>query len=152
MRGRPAPILFLARAVELLGKPRVTLIVLFFLTPFLGGSGLLSTAAKPNVTVIYVGASDCPPCRLWHRDYLPRFATSGEFSRLTYREVLSPKLFTLMDDAYWPEDLRRYRGRLDRRSGVPLWFVVVEGRIALVGVGLHQWQDLVAPKVSSLLR
>jgi hypothetical protein len=139
-------------SVELFGKLRITLAVLVALTPLLTGSGLLSLAARPNVTVIYVGASDCPPCRLWSRDYLPRFAASDEFSRLTFREVLAPKLFTLMDDAYWPQDLRRYRERLDGHSAVPLWFVVVEDQIALVGVGLRQWEHQVVPKVNSLLR
>lgn len=134
------------------GKSRVTLAVLLFLTPLLTGSGLQSVAARPNVAVIYVGASDCPPCRLWSRNYMPRFAASEEFSRLTYREVLAPKLFMVMDDAYWPQDLRRYRDRLDGRSAVPLWFVVVEDRVALVGVGLRQWEDQVVPKVNSLLR
>ena len=134
------------------GKSRVTLAVLLFLTPLLTGSGLQSVAARPDVAVIYVGASDCPPCRLWSRNYMPRFAASEEFSRLTYREVLAPKLFMVMDDAYWPQDLRRYRDRLDGRSAVPLWFVVVEDRVALVGVGLSQWEDQVVPKVNSLLR
>jgi len=136
----------------LFGKSRVTLAVLLFLTPLLTGSGLQSVAARPNVAVIYVGASDCPPCRLWSRNYMPRFAASEEFSRLTYREVLAPKLFMMMDDAYWPQDLRRYRDRLDGRSAVPLWFVVVEDQVALVGVGLRQWEDQVVPKVNSLLR
>lgn len=134
------------------GKSRITLAVLLALTPLLAGSGLQSVAARPNVAVIYVGASDCPPCRVWSRDYLPRFAASDEFSRLTFREVLAPKLFTLMDDAYWPQDLRRYRERLDRRLAVPLWFVVVEDQVALVGVGLRQWEHQVVPKVNSLLR
>jgi len=136
----------------LFGKSRVTLAVLLFLTPLLTGSGLQSVAARPNVAVIYVGASDCPPCRLWSRNYMPRFAASEKFSRLTYREVLAPKLFMVMDDAYWPQDLRRYRDRLDGRSAVPLWFVVVEDQVALVGVGLRQWEDQVVPKVNSLLR
>jgi hypothetical protein len=133
-------------------KSRIALAVLICLTPLLSGSGLQSVAAGPNVTVIYVGAGDCRPCRLWSRDYLPRFAASREFSKLTYKEVLAPKLFTLMNDAYWPQDLRKYRDKLDQRSAVPLWFVVIEDRVALVAVGLRQWEDQVVPKVNSLLR
>jgi hypothetical protein len=142
----------LVESIELFGKSRITLAVLLALTPLLTGSGLQRVIARPNVAVIYVGARDCPPCRLWSRDYLPRFAASDEFSRLTFREVLAPKLFTLMDDAYWPQDLRQFRERLDGRSAVPLWFVVVEDQVALTGAGLRQWEDRVVPKVNSLLR
>lgn len=133
-------------------KSRLTLAVLVCLTPFLSGSGLQSAAARPNVTLIYVGASDCRPCRLWSHDHLPRFAASREFARLTYREVLAPKLFTLMNDDNWPQDLRDYRNKLDRRAAVPLWFLVVEDQVALVAAGLRQWEDRVVPKVRSLLR
>lgn len=133
-------------------KSCVTMLVLVCLAPFLGGSGPQRAPARPNVTLIYVGADDCPPCRRWSSDHLPRFTASDAFARLTYRRVVAPTLFTLMNDAYWPQDLRDYRNKLDRRSGVPLWFVVVDDRIALVAAGLHQWEDRVVPKVNSLLR
>ena len=105
-----------------------------------------------DLAVVYVGAEDCGPCQVWRRDHLPKFAASAEFSRLTYREVLSPKLFQLLDDTYWPEELRRYRDRLDQRSGVPLWFVVANGNIAVTAQGLSQWQATALPTIRSLAR
>lgn len=134
------------------GKRGIIVAILLFLTPALTGSEPQHAAAKPSVTLVYVGARDCSPCRLWHRDYLPRFTTSYEFANLTYRAILAPKLFTLMDDANWPTDLRQYRERLDLRSAVPLWFVLVQDKVVLVGMGLGQWDNLVVPSIRSLLR
>jgi hypothetical protein len=114
------------------------------------GPGRAETAA--NVLVIYVGATDCAPCRSWRRDRWPQFAASSDFKRLAYREVTSPKLFDLLNDDYWPEDLRRYRKTLDQTAGVPLWFIVTDGEVALTARGLREWDDLALPIITSLVR
>ena len=104
-----------------------------------------------NVTVIYVGANDCAPCRSWRRDRWPKFSASPEFSRLTYREVTASRLFDLLKDENWPEDLRRYRDALDRSAGVPLWFIVADDKPALMVRGLREWSELAVPKIKSLI-
>jgi hypothetical protein len=104
-----------------------------------------------QVTVIYVGADDCAPCRIWRRDRLPTFTGSPEFKRLIYREVTSPKLFDLLNDEHWPDDLRRYRDTLDKTAGVPLWFIVADDKMALTARGLREWSDLAVPKIRSML-
>jgi hypothetical protein len=104
-----------------------------------------------QVTVIYVGADDCAPCRIWRRERLPTFAGSPQFKQLTYREVSSPRLFDLLNDEHWPDDLRQYRDTLDRSAGVPLWFVVADGRTALTARGLREWGELAMPKIRSML-
>ena len=107
--------------------------------------------APANVTVIYVGANDCAPCRIWRRDRWPQFSASPDFKRLAYREVTSAKLFDLLNDENWPEDLRRYRDALDKSAGVPLWFVVADDKIALTARGLREWGELAIPKIRSLV-
>jgi hypothetical protein len=108
-------------------------------------------AAAAEITVIYVGANDCAPCRIWQRDRLPAFAGSPEFKRLTYREVTSPKLFDLLKDEHWPEDLRQYREALAKGAGAPLWFVVADGKTTLTARGLREWGELAMPKIRSML-
>lgn len=109
--------------------------------------------ARPaSVTLIYVGAEDCAPCRVWRRDGWPQFTASSEFRRLAYREVVAPKLFQLLNDEHWPDDLRRYRDRLDRSSAVPLWFVVADDELALTARGLREWGERALPAIRSLLR
>lgn len=104
-----------------------------------------------QVTVIYVGAEDCAPCRIWRRDRLPTFAGTPEFKRLTYREVTSPRLFDLLNDEHWPDDLRRYRDALNKSAGVPLWFVVADDKTALTARGLREWGELAMPMIRSML-
>jgi hypothetical protein len=104
-----------------------------------------------KVTVIYVGAEDCAPCRIWRRDRLPTFVGSPEFKRLTYREVTSPKLFDLLNDEHWPDELRQYRESLDKTAGVPLWFIVADDKVTLTVRGLREWGELAMPKIRSML-
>ena len=104
-----------------------------------------------KIMVIYVGADDCAPCRAWRHDRWPQFAASSDFQRLVYREVTSSKLFDLLNDDIWPEDLRRYRNTLDRSAGAPLWFIVVDDKIRLTARGLKEWDERAVPQIRMLV-
>jgi len=104
------------------------------------------------VTVLYVGADDCAPCRAWQNSEGAAFRASPEFHRLTYREVKSPTLLDVLKDENWPDDLRRYRDRIDRAAGVPMWLVIADREIVSRGYGPTQWREAILPKVRSLLR
>ena len=104
-----------------------------------------------QVTLLYVGAEDCAPCRAWQQHEKIAFSTSAEFARVTYREVKSPTLFNILKDENWPEDLRGYRNRLRRDAGVPLWLVIVDEQIVQRGMGPSQWRSDVLPRIKELL-
>ena len=112
----------------------------------------ISPANRHDVTLLYVGAEDCAPCRSWRRGAGAAFRSSPEFLRISYREVESPTVLSLLKDEYWPDDLREYRGRLDSGIGVPLWFVISNHQIVEQAFGESQWRSLVLPKVKSLLQ
>jgi hypothetical protein len=105
-----------------------------------------------SLTLVYVGADDCAPCRSWRRDHWPRFQASAEFARLAYREVTSPKLFDLLNDEHWPHELRTYRETLDRRAAVPLWLVVANDAVVIEARGLRQWEEVALPGIRHLVR
>lgn len=109
------------------------------------------SARADQVTLIYVGAEDCAPCRAWQAG-AEAVLRSPEFARLSYRAVKSPTLLDLKSDAYWPDDLKIYRDRLGADAGVPLWFVVADGEVVGHGQGASQWNKAVLPKIRSLLR
>ena len=111
-----------------------------------------SGAAPTQVTVIHVSADDCAPCRVWYRDHWPAFARSAEFARITYREVKSPRLFDLMADEHWPEDLRGYRQTIDRSSGAPLWLIIADDEIVSRAWGVSAWTSTALPAIAALLR
>jgi len=107
--------------------------------------------AEPSVTVLYVGAADCAPCRTWRRGAGAAFRTSDEFARLTYREVEARTLFEVLSDEAWPDDLRAYRAWIDAAMGVPLWIVVADGRVAAQGFGTSEWSDRLLPTIRRLM-
>jgi hypothetical protein len=112
-----------------------------------------SSPARPaNVTLLYVGAADCAPCRVWQSGEGARFRASAEFARLTYREVKSPTLRDVLNDELWPDDLRWSRDRLGRNAGVPLWLVIADHEIVGRWFGASQWRSAVLPQIRSLLR
>lgn len=112
-----------------------------------------SQAARPeNVMLIYVGAENCGPCKVWQRTDGAAFRDSAEFPRLSYREVKSPTLLDVLKDQNWPDDLIAYRQTIDPRAGVPLWLIIADGQPVMQGFGLSQWREAVRPKLRTLLR
>jgi len=107
---------------------------------------------RPQVTLLYVGAEDCAPCREWQQHEKVAFITSGEFARLRYREIKSPTLFNLLKDENWPEELRGYRDLVKPDAGVPLWLVIADEQVIQRGMGPSQWRSEVLPKLIKLLR
>jgi hypothetical protein len=105
----------------------------------------------PDVTVLYVGAADCAPCRAWRRGPGAAFRASDDFARLAWREVEASTLFDVLSDEVWPVDLRAYRARIDATMGVPLWIVVADGRVAAQGFGASQWTDELLPAIRQLV-
>ena len=120
-------------------------------------AALLVAQAKPpagaaDLMLIYVGAEDCAPCRAWQKDDGVDFRRSVEFSRIRYHEVKSPRLHELLSDAYWPEELRIYRGRLKPSDGVPLWLIVSGDAVVAQHFGAQGWRTSVLPALRSHLR
>lgn len=104
-----------------------------------------------SILVLYVGAEDCAPCRAWQAGDGAAFRDSADFARLTYREVKSPHLATVLNDENWPDDLRSYRSRLGRGDGVPLWLVATGQEVVQQQSGTSQWRATVLPTIAWLL-
>lgn len=106
-------------------------------------------SAGASLMLIYVGADDCAPCKVWQRD---RIGEIAKFSRVEFREVKSPTLLDVMKDANWPDDLRPFRARIAKGSAVPLWMVVLDGEIVVQSFGLAQWDKTIVPHLRGLSR
>ncbi len=123
------------------------------LAAILMGSALRSDTPRRDrdIMVIYVGAEDCAPCRVWQRGMGADFRASPEFTRLSYREVKAPTPFELLSDEVWPADLRVYRARIDRTMGVPMWLVLADGQVVTQTFGASQWARTVLPTLRLLV-
>ena len=107
---------------------------------------------RPDIMLLYVGAEDCAPCRAWHNGDRQAFLTSAEHARIAYHEVRSPHLADVLNDEYWPSDIRDYRSQIRRSDGVPLWLVIADRVVVDQQFGATAWQERILPKVRLYLR
>ncbi len=133
---RPAAPRLLAGLAALLGAG-----VLFADTPYRPAAG------HDALTVIYVGAEDCGPCRAWRRDERPGFVASRAFAGLRYREVIAPQLRDLLTERPWPADLAALRERIRLRPGAPQWFVLRGTQMVAWESGQSAWRRAVWPAI-----
>ena len=66
--------------------------------------------AASDLTVIYVGGRDCPPCTQWKNTQKARWLASPEYKKVTWVEVESPNLREAYKERYWPADLQAGAG------------------------------------------
>ena len=109
-------------------------------------------ARAADVTLIYVGAEDCAPCRVWQNGDGLAFRQSADFARIAYIEVKSPHLHDVLKDENWPAEIRSYRGRLKRSDGVPLWLVLSNTEVIEQRFGPTAWRANILPAIKSALR
>ena len=92
---------------------------------FVSGGSRASFASEV-ITVIYLGAKDCPNCRafdLHHKaDFEKRVAAKG----MIFREFKVDSVRDIGQASAWPPDLRWLLDRLPSDGGTP-WFFVVQG-------------------------
>jgi hypothetical protein len=88
--------------------------------------GSLTSAASEAMTVIYLGAKDCPNCRafdLHHKaDFEKRVAAKG----MIFREFKVDSVRDIGQASAWPSDLKWLIAMLPSDGGTP-WFFVVQG-------------------------
>jgi hypothetical protein len=105
---------------------------------------------KPEsvVTVVYVGAADCPTCRFWEIGEGHTFSKSPEAKVVRMREVHAS---TYRDTSSgWPADLTWVRDKAKVSSGTPRWLIVIDDRIVLNSRGLNGWTAEVHPLLKDI--
>lgn len=131
----------------------IAFVLIVMAVAVIGRSDAMRRQSPPSaVLVLYVGADDCAPCRVWQTGDGAAFRSSGYFPQVVYREVKSPHLLTLLHDENWPGDIRGYRDALRRSDGVPLWLVVVGQEIVQRQSGSAQWRAIVLPAIRQLVQ
>lgn len=105
-----------------------------------------------DVKLIYVGADDCAPCRVWQNNDGAAFRRSAEFPRITYVEVKARHLHDVLKDENWPEQIRELRSRVRKSDGVPLWLVVSNDEVVAQRFGAAAWHAEILPAIQARLR
>jgi hypothetical protein len=100
--------------------------------------------AASDLTVIYVGGLDCPPCTEWKNTQKARWLASPEYKKVTWVEVESPKLREAYKERYWPVDLRPVLAQIPRKSGTPRFLIVKDGQVVSNEFGGSRWAATMA--------
>jgi hypothetical protein len=101
-------------------------------------------AASPDLTVIYVGGWDCPPCTQWKNTQKARWQASPEYKKVTWVEVESPHLKDAYKERYWPAELRPVLAELPRKTGTPRFLIVRDGKVLSNEFGTGRWTAIMA--------
>ena len=91
-------------------------------------------AASSDLTVIYVGGGDCPPCTRWKTTQKPRWLASPEF----------PKLKDAYQDRYWSSVLLPVLAQLPRKAVTPRFLIVSDGKVVSNEFGSGRWAATMA--------
>ncbi len=110
----------------------------------LASTSLAPAEAAADLTVVYVGGEDCPPCTRWKTTQKPRWLASPEFHKVTWVEIESPRLREAYQERYWPAELRPVLAQLPRKNGTPRFLIVRDGRIVSNRFGTGQWATTMA--------
>ena len=116
----------------------------FLIAGLLASTSLASARAASDLTVIYVGGWDCPPCTQWKKTQKARWLGSPEFSKVTWVEVESPKLKDAYQERYWPADLRPVLAQLPRKAVTPRFLIVSDGKVVSNEFGSGRWSAILA--------
>ena len=100
--------------------------------------------AASDLTVIYVGGWDCPPCTQWKNTQKARWLASPEYKRVTWIEVESPHLKDAYKERYWPAELRPVLDELPRKTGTPRFLIVKDGKVLSNEFGTGRWTATLA--------
>jgi hypothetical protein len=116
----------------------------FLIAGLLASTSLAPARAAPDLTVVYVGGWDCPPCTQWKNTKKAGWLASPEFHKVTWVEVDAPKLKEAYQQRYWPADLRPVLAQLPRKSGTPRFLIVSDGKVISNEFGSGRWTATMA--------
>jgi len=95
--------------------------------------------AASDLTVVYVGGWDCPPCTQWKNTQKAGWLASPEFHKVTWIEVDVPKLKEAYQERYWPGELKPILDQIPRKGGTPRFLILKDGRIVSNEFGGNRW-------------
>jgi hypothetical protein len=72
---------------------------------------------RHEVLFVYMGGSDCPPCRGWRAVDLPKFQASPEFKHIEFAFDIKNVEAPVPPTMFLPESVKPYKSILDEASG-----------------------------------
>lgn len=106
---------------------------------------------KSEVTLLYVGASNCPSCRLFETNSgqgTRKGLLANDFMKtIKYREVKANLYLDTADMHFWPEDLKWVPGKTFVKSGTPRFILMVDKTVVMNVFGTRKLTEKIAPQL-----
>ena len=71
---------------------------------------------SPNIHMIYMGGSDCPPCVGWRTFELPKLKKTAVFTTIRFTMIEKTIQSPVPPTFFLPEDVKPYKRKLDEAS------------------------------------
>lgn len=104
-----------------------------------------------EMMVIYVGAADCAPCKVFEAEDLPRWMASPLARSVRFVRTQAPRTTQAFQARYWPREARPYLSAF-RAPIVPSFMFVAGGNVIATGAGLNGWRQQTLPQVQQMVR
>ena len=132
----------------------ITILLPILLTNSLWAATKVSIREDSVIDVVYMGGTDCPPCRMWKIFDLPKLRESKEFPHIRFTEVKKwiPDPVPAAKDL--PEHLQSMHDELERvinsKKGSPFFALLVDGKGVKGGFGQSAY-DAIRPLITELV-
>lgn len=127
--------------------------------PVVLSRGLMAPPGRGDgkLTLIYVGASNCGPCREWETSIggphnKRAFLATPEGKAVEFREVKTTLYSSTGRDEDWPDDLRWVRAASYVASGTPRFVLVRGGRVLMNDSGTRAPENKLRPRIRELMK
>ena len=88
---------------------------------------------EPEIHIVWMGGSDCPPCMAWRKSELPKLEKSSAFNAIKFSYVVKPVRSSVPPSFLLPTDVKQYKEKLDfasaGRIGSPQTAILVNGEV-----------------------
>ena len=119
----------------------------FILLALFACTGL--AAAADDISVVYLGADDCPYCQHWEArargELLAELRATPASRAVHYYEVKGESLRFPIVESHYPEELRWLGRKLGPMRGVPRFVLVVNGQVAWSVIGTNDYERVFLP-------
>ena len=92
-----------------------------------------SLVKSPEVQIIFMGGNDCPYCRGWMANELPKLKQSTEFQAVQYTHVTKNIGASVPPAFFLPASVKALKDKLDEassgRAGSPQFAIIVDGEV-----------------------
>ena len=105
--------------------------------------------AAGGISVVYISAEDCAPCRQFEAADFPQWQSSPLSQRVRFLRAHAPKTTQAFQTKYWPSEARSFAGAV-KVPVVPSFILANNGSVMLVGSGLIGWRNQVLPEIRRL--